>query len=274
MKYFVVCLIILVLLCVIFVFVSCAAEKNVTDKPVMENSYTQIDQKKAKEMMAKDDGHVILDVRRIDEYIGGHIPGAVCIPNEEIGSERPEALPDPDQIILVYCRSGRRSKEAAQKLFDMGYTNVYEFGGVIEWTGELVKGESPDAELPAADRSKPVLVVDTGKKKFYAVIEDNPSAEEFISKLKSEKITVSMKDYGGFEKVGNLPWKLQKSDKTITTEPGDIILYQGSQITIYYDKNTWSFTRLAKIGNTSKEELLEALGDSDALVTFSLEWSE
>ena len=90
-------------------------------------------------MMQKDDGHVVLDVRRPDEFDAGHIPGAVCIPNETITDTRPEQLPDTDQIILVYCRSGRRSKEAAQKLAGMGYKNVYEFGGIITWEGETEK---------------------------------------------------------------------------------------------------------------------------------------
>ena len=103
--------------------------------------YTQISQDKAAEMMAEDDGHVIVDVRREDEYAEGHIPGAILIPNESIVDTPPEELPDFDQIILVYCRSGRRSKEASQKLFDMGYTNVFEFGGIIDWTGEVVTGE-------------------------------------------------------------------------------------------------------------------------------------
>jgi rhodanese-related sulfurtransferase len=89
-------------------------------------------------MMELDDGHVIVDVRREDEYAKGHIPGAILIPNESIGTEQPSELPDLDQIILVYCRSGRRSKEASQKLADIGYTNVYEFGGIVDWTGEIV----------------------------------------------------------------------------------------------------------------------------------------
>ena len=115
-----------------------AARRSVTDKPGMEGrSYTQITQEEAKRMMAKDDGHVIVDVRRQDEFDGGHIPGAICIPNESIETQRPAELPDPDQIILIYCRSGRRSKEAAQKLFDMGYTRVYEFGGILDWTGDV-----------------------------------------------------------------------------------------------------------------------------------------
>ena len=101
-------------------------------------SYTQISREEAKEMMAKDDGHIVVDVRRQDEYDAGHIPGAILIPNESIGTEQPEELPDLDQIILIYCRSGNRSKQAAQKLCNMGYTNIYEFGGINTWTGEIV----------------------------------------------------------------------------------------------------------------------------------------
>ncbi|MBR6968366.1 MAG: rhodanese-like domain-containing protein [Ruminococcus sp.] len=104
-------------------------------------AYQQITQEKAKEMMQADDGHIIVDVRRQDEYDSGHIPGAILIPNESIGTEQPKELPDLDQVILIYCRSGRRSKEASQKLADMGYTNIYEFGGIIDWTGEVVTSE-------------------------------------------------------------------------------------------------------------------------------------
>lgn len=102
-------------------------------------SYHQIAQEEAKEMMTKNDGHVIVDVRRQDEYDEGHIPGAVLIPNESITDKQPEQLPDLNQVILIYCRSGRRSKEASQKLADMGYTNIYEFGGINTWNGEIEK---------------------------------------------------------------------------------------------------------------------------------------
>ena len=101
-------------------------------------SYRRISQEEAREMMKKDDGHIVVDVRRQDEYDAGHIPGAILIPNESIGTQPPEELPDLDQIILIYCRSGNRSKQAAQKLSDMGYTNIYEFGGINTWTGEIV----------------------------------------------------------------------------------------------------------------------------------------
>ena len=106
------------------------------------DNYQEISQEQAKQMMEQDDGHVIVDVRRQDEYDTGHIPGAILIPNESIGTEQPEQLPDLDQIILIYCRSGNRSKQAARKLFEMGYTNIYEFGGINTWTGEVVTEEN------------------------------------------------------------------------------------------------------------------------------------
>ncbi len=102
-------------------------------------TYHQIDQETAKKMMAEEDGHIIVDVRRADEYASGHIPGAVLIPNESIQADRPAELPDLHQIILVYCRSGNRSKQAASKLAAMGYTNIYEFGGINTWTGDVVR---------------------------------------------------------------------------------------------------------------------------------------
>ena len=107
----------------------------------MKRSFNRISQEDAKEMMEMEDGHIIVDVRRQDEYRKGHIPGAVLIPNESISVAPPEQLPDKDQVILIYCRTGARSKQAAQKLADMGYTNLYEFGGIMNWTGPVVKGE-------------------------------------------------------------------------------------------------------------------------------------
>lgn len=119
-----------------------------------------------------------------------------------------------------------------------------------------------------------VLVIEANGKIFYANLEDNPSAAALTEKLNSGAITLEMHDYGNFEKVGSLPWELPRSDSQITTKPGDVILYQGNQITVYYDENSWNFTKLAEIGNTSKDELLEAFGEGDVTVKFSLEWGE
>ncbi len=101
-------------------------------------SFTQISQKEAKQIMDSRSDIIILDVRTQEEFNGGHIKGAICVPVETIGSE-PKELPDKSQTILVYCRSGRRSKAAAQKLSDLGYTDIREFGGIITWEYGLVK---------------------------------------------------------------------------------------------------------------------------------------
>ena len=85
---------------------------------------------------------IILDVRTAEEYSEKHIPGAINIPNETIGADDIPELPDKDQLILIYCRSGNRSKQAADKLVKLGYTNIVEFGGINDWTGETVSGAS------------------------------------------------------------------------------------------------------------------------------------
>lgn len=269
------------------IFTACGKQQ-VMDGPDMflTIEYTQISQEEAKEMMTKDDGHIIVDVRTQEEYATGHIPGAICIPNETIESTPPEELPDRSQVILVYCRSGRRSKEAAQKLANLGYTDVYEFGGIIDWTGETeVAKEAMDetesatetepgateAEISATEAETPVLAITAGETTFLANLEDNSSAQALVEKLKEGPITVDMTDYGSFEKVGPLPWELPRNDESITTGPGDVILYQGANITIYYDQNTWDFTRLARIPDVSSDELLNAFGDGSVSITFSLE---
>ena len=104
-----------------------------------KTSYRQITADEAAQMMQEETGFVLLDVRTQEEYASGHIPGAICIPNETIGSEEIPELPDKDQLILVYCRSGNRSKQASQKLAEQGYTNVVEFGGINGWTVEIVQ---------------------------------------------------------------------------------------------------------------------------------------
>ena len=91
--------------------------------------------------MNSQSGYIILDVRRVDEFSAGHIPGAINIPNESIGNEEISALPDKDQLILVYCRSGNRSKQASEKLAALGYTNIVEFGGIMDWPGETVPAD-------------------------------------------------------------------------------------------------------------------------------------
>ena len=103
------------------------------------NSYRQISMNEAVKMMKDEKNYIILDVRRPDEFAEGHIPGAINVPNEEIGTADIAKLPEKSQLILVYCRSGRRSKEASEKLVKLGYTNIVEFGGILDYKGEIEK---------------------------------------------------------------------------------------------------------------------------------------
>ena len=115
---------------------SSADDKTAGDK----KTYRQVSPEEAAAMMEEETDYIILDVRTQEEYETAHIPGAICIPNETIGTGDIPELPDKEQLILVYCRSGNRSKQASEKLAKQGYTNIVEFGGINSWTGETVSG--------------------------------------------------------------------------------------------------------------------------------------
>ncbi len=114
-------------------------ESEASEDTRAEASYLQITQDKAKKMMDEKENYVILDVRTEEEYTEGHISNAICIPNETIDQNITEQLPDQEQVILVYCRSGNRSKQASEKLANLGYSNIYEFGGINTWPYEVVQ---------------------------------------------------------------------------------------------------------------------------------------
>ena len=124
------------LLLLSFALIGCAASATLSET----NTYRQITMVEAVELMEKEENYLILDVRTQQEYAAGHIPGAIVIPNETIGTEEIAQLPDKDQLIMVYCRSGNRSKQASDKLVKLGYTNIVEFGGINSWPGETVSG--------------------------------------------------------------------------------------------------------------------------------------
>lgn len=153
-RYIVLSLVMIVLLVIIGSFlyerahVSLYDEKN--EISILNNiegessmNYTQILMDEAKQIFESDTAgsYIILDVRRADEYAAGHIPSAINVANESIGIEAPIELPDKNQIIYVYCRSGNRSRQAAEKLAKIGYSNIIEFGGIIDWTGQIEKTE-------------------------------------------------------------------------------------------------------------------------------------
>lgn len=114
-------------------FTGCAGTSN-----HQRNTYRSIAMDEAVTMMEQENGYIILDVRRPDEFAAGHIPNAINVPNESIGTDEIPELPDKNQLIMVYCRSGRRSKEASAKLVKLGYTNIVEFGGILDWKGDII----------------------------------------------------------------------------------------------------------------------------------------
>jgi rhodanese-related sulfurtransferase len=268
---------------------ACSSGGQVMDGEDMVRSYTQISQDEAKQMMQQDDGHVIVDVRRPDEFAAGHIPGAICIPNETIGSDQPEELPDLAQVILVYCRSGNRSKQAAQKLFDMGYTNVYEFGGIIDWTGEVVT-ETPDAdssqesesetqdtdspqesepEAQMTDEEKTDMKLKIGDAEVPVTWEENESVDALAALAAEGPLTIQLSMYGGFEQVGPIGQSIISDDQQTTTQAGDVVLYSGDQIVVFYGSNSWAYTRLGHV-DLSQKEMEDLLGNGDVMLTLQM----
>lgn len=126
----------LVLLLAMFLLAACGQSKD-NDRGMEQVSYVNITAQEAKEIMDSQQGYIILDTRAQEEYDESHIPGAIVIPHDEILEKAEGVLTDKDQLILVYCRSGRRSKLAAEDLVKLGYTNIKEFGGIIDWPYEV-----------------------------------------------------------------------------------------------------------------------------------------
>lgn len=125
----------LLFIAVLLVLTGCGEKEN-----DMKNTYEKISMSEGLKRMESDEGYILLDVRRADEFAAGHIPGAVNLPNEQIGKAEIPSLPDKNQTIYIYCRSGNRSKQAADKLLALGYTSLVEFGGILDYTGELEYG--------------------------------------------------------------------------------------------------------------------------------------
>ena len=126
-----------ILLCILLIMLFTACKDKETNRDSM--NYKQITMDDAKEVFEAKGDYIIVDVRRADEYASGHIPDAINIPNETIGEDDIPELPDKTQVIYVYCRSGNRSKQAAEKLVRLGYSNIIEFGGILDWKGEVIQ---------------------------------------------------------------------------------------------------------------------------------------
>ena len=280
----------IILAAILLLLTACSSGGQVMDGEDMVRSYTQISQEEAKQMMEQDGTQIIVDVRTQKEYDSGHIPGAICIPNESIGTEHPEELPDLDQVILVYCRSGNRSKQAAQKLFDMGYINVYEFGGINDWTGEVVT-ETPDTdasqesvheseiadisqesepESQMTDEEKTDMKLKIGDTEVPVIWEENESVDALKALAAEGPLTIHMSMYGGFEQVGPIGQDIVSNDQQTTTQAGDIVLYSGDQIVAFYGSNSWAYTRLGH-ADLSQKEMEDLLGNGDVIMTLQME---
>ena len=244
--------------------------------------WVRITQEEAARIMMEESGFLIVDVRRQDEYESGHIPGAICVPNESIGTDDIPELPDKDQTLLVYCRSGRRSKEAAQKLADLGYSDVREFGGIIDWTGETVTGIEPgeirQATAEASEESietesgqenevtEMIMSITAGDHVITAVLYDNAAGRALWDKL---PLTLPMMNLYGREMcyrfgAGGLP-----EDEAADTgyEIGDISYWPpAGSLVILYKQNGEVFEQ-QPIGHTDDDiSFFDGMPDTD--VTF------
>ena len=177
-----------------------------------------------------------------------------------------------DKTVIPFCTSASSGIATSEK----NIKALVPIGNQLEGRRFSASATKEDVKawydtLPLNDeKTDNKLKISVNGTELTATLEDNSSAQALTELLKQGNITVDMSDYGNFEKVGNLPQSLPKNDEKITTVPGDIILYQGNKITIYYAENTWDFTKLGHINNITQEELKTLLGDGDVTVSLSI----
>ena len=171
-------------------------------------------------------------------------------------------------LLLTGCTGHQQAKPGASE--ESGSMEEVSQPVTTETASENEVSESSSPEPEAPEENDRIIYAHVNGKVLKILAADNSSADAFLDLLKTGDVTIEMHDYGSFEKVGPLGTTLPQNDEQITTEPGDVILYQGDQITIYYDVNSWSFTRLGKVQDLSQVELKEILGSGDAVVTFSI----
>lgn len=174
-----------------------------------------------------------------------------------------------------------------KKMLSVTFIIVCAFAALLSGCADSRRTEDPESQSSGSDSDKVQefqaaeqnvkeeetmdrkMIVEVGGKHFTATLEDNKAAETLAEMMQEDPVTIQMSDYGGFEKVGDLGTELPTSNRQTTTQAGDIVLYQGNQIVIFYGSNSWSYTRLGRIDDLTGWET--ALGDGDATVTFALE---
>ena len=246
MKYAVV-----IALCALFWLTGCARA----------DAWETIRPEEARALLETREDVLLLDVRTDAEYQAGHIPGAILLPVEEIGTEEPASLPDKAQTILVYCRTGRRSAEAARKLAALGYADVRDFGGIVDWPGETVEGDEPGVYPRLALR----LTIAGEEVAVEWVANDSVRALQALAA--KEPLEIAMHMYGGFEQVGSIGQTLPSEDQQTVTQAGDIVLYSSNQIVIFYGSNSWAYTRLGRVADRTAEQMAALLGSGDVSIS-------
>ncbi|MDO4863135.1 MAG: flavodoxin [Ruminococcus sp.] len=175
-----------------------------------------------------------------------------------------------DKTVIPFCTSASSGIATSEKNIAELVPIGSQLAGKRFPASATIDDVSEWYESLPLNKAEQNLQITVGDKVMTATLAENSSAQAFAELLKKGAVTVDMHDYGSFEKVGELPEALPRNDENITTEPGDIILYLGSNITIYYDANTWNFTRLGHIDNITQSELKTILGDGDVTIEFSL----
>lgn len=177
-----------------------------------------------------------------------------------------------DKTVIPFCTSGSSGIETSEKNISELVTIGDQLAGrrfPASATKEDVKAWYDTLPLKE-EKTDNKLKISINGTELTATLADSTAAKELAEKLKAEPVTVTLNEYGGFEKVGKLPWSLTKTDESIVTEAGDIMLYQGDQMTIFYNSNSWSYTKLGHIDNITQDELKAILGDGNVTVTLSI----
>jgi len=237
--------------------VSCSADRKTL-------SYKQISQEEAVKMMKTEDC-LILDVRTEEEYNDGHIPNAMCLPVETIGSEAPVELPDKDQTILIYCRTGIRAAAAAEQLAKLGYTRVYDFGGIADWKGDIVTEESFDYGEPEAS-----LTLEVSGRQIYTNI---IMKKELLDTVGTSSFELSFRDEGSVKRAV-LPFALSLQEEDTAVRTGDVLLCNGNEMLLILEEGTVKGERIGNFIGMTKGELEEIFGEGDFTALMFLDWMD
>lgn len=251
-------------LCILLMVLSLCACGTRSDLPESESVPSRTEWTRPEEESAGQTADDLPDEE--DEKSAADEPSAQGIPeSEESGQVQAAQSPAQDTA----GQAAIQTAPAEQLSEDVPPEKAEVAAPGTEISEEKAPAEPAEEEPSTSSEEESMLNIKVGDQTLLAVWEENTSAEAFRELLSQGPLTVEMEDYGGFEKVGDLGTTLPRNDTQITTQPGDVILYQGNQITIYYGTNTWNFTRLARIADPG--DLKEKLGDGTVCVTFSLE---